>query len=96
MTMIDPKPAAEPATRRTYRFTVDVEAVLASGPGEGSAGPSWAKAGRHHGDLVGRLLNRPELLEGLLRSSAIDALGRARERLRTDRGWGRTPEQDLL
>jgi hypothetical protein len=95
-TMTDPKLAAEPATRRTYRITVDVEATLASGLGEGSAGPSWAEAGRHHGDLVGRLLDRPELLEGLLRSSAIDALGRAWEQLRTDRGWGRTPEQDIL
>ena len=94
-TMTDPRPAAEPATRRTYRITVDVEATLASGPGEGSTGPSWAEAGRHHGDLVGRLLDRPELLEGLLHSSAIDALGRAWEQLRTDRGWGRTPEQDI-
>jgi hypothetical protein len=95
-TMTDPKPAVEPATRRTYRFTIDVEATLASGPGEGWAGPSRAEAERHHGDLVGRLLDRPELLESLLRSSAIEALGRARERLRTDRGWGRTPEQDIL
>ena len=94
--MTDPKPPAEPATRRTYRFTVDIEATLASGPGEGSAGPSWAKAGRHHGDLLRRLLDRPELLENLLRSSAIEALGRAREQLRAGRGWGRTPEQDIL
>ena len=94
--MTDPKPPTEPATRRTYRFTVDIEATLASGPGEGSAGLSWAEAVRHHGDLVGRLLDRPELLESLLRSSAIEALGRAREQLRTDRGWGRTPEQAIL
>jgi hypothetical protein len=96
MTMTDPKPAAEPATRRMYRITVDVEVTLASGPGEVSAGPSWAEAGRHHGDLVGRLLDRPELMEALLRSSAIEALGGARERLRVEDGWGRTPEQDIL
>lgn len=97
--MTNSKPPAEPAIRRTYRLTVDVEATLASGPDEGSAGPSWSwgEAGRHHGDLViGRLLERPELLESLLRSSAIEALGRAREQLRTERGWGRTPEQDIL
>ena len=96
MTMTDPKSPAEPATRRTYRFTVDIEATLASGPGEGSAGLSWDEAVHHHGDLIGRLLDRPKLLEGLLRSSAIEALGRAREQLRTERGWGRTPEQDIL
>jgi hypothetical protein len=47
MTMTDRKPAAEPATRRTYRFTVDIEATLASGPVEGSAGPSWDEAVHH-------------------------------------------------
>jgi len=94
--MTDPKPAAGPATSRTYRFTIDVEAALASGPADPSSGLSWAEAARHHGDLVGRLLDRPELLEGLLRSSAIDALGRTRERLRTECGWGRTPEQGIL
>lgn len=69
--MTDPKLA----TRRTYRITVDVEVTLASGPDEGSAGASRAEARHHHGDLVGYLLDRPELLEGLPHSSAINALG---------------------
>ena len=95
-TTTDPKAASGPAARRTYRITVDVEAALAPGPGEWSVGPSWAEAARRHDDLVGRLLDRPELLESLLRSAAIEVLGRAWERLRAERGWGRTPEQGIL
>ena len=41
--MTEPKPATDPATRRAYRITVDVEATLASGPGERSAGPSQTR-----------------------------------------------------
>ena len=45
---------------------------------------------------MARLLARPELLEDMLRSSAIEALAEAQRALRNERGWGNTPEQGVL
>lgn len=90
-----PMPTRPVAASATYRFTIDVQAELYAEPGD-LAAPGGETGLAHHRALVEALMARPDLLDRLLRSSAIDALGgRAQEKLSTQ-GWGGMSEQDLL
>lgn len=80
--------------RRTFRFTVDVEAIITAEPCETRGnGP---KDKHYHQALVKQLLAHPQRLGQLLRSSAVDALVPAKKLLEAEYGWGRNTDQQVL
>jgi hypothetical protein len=81
--------------RKKFRVTLDVEATLAAGPRGGELPPA-PEIVPHTRALMELLKGRPELVDGLLRSRAVDAIKQAGKALEVERRQSGASEHELL
>ena len=81
--------------RKKFRVTLDVEATLAAGPRGGELPPA-PEIVPHTRALMELLKDRPELVDGLLRRRAVDAIKQAGKALEVERRQSGASEHELL
>ena len=92
----DPSESIEyPIVRKRFRVTIDVEATLAAGPRGGELPPA-PESVPHTRALMELLRAQPELVNGLLRSRAVEAVKQAGKALEIEHRQSGTSEHELL
>ena len=92
----DPSESIEyPIVRKRFRVTIDVEATLAAGPRGGELPPAPERV-PHTRALMELLRAQPELVNGLLRSRAVEAVKQAGKALEIEHRQRGTSEHELL
>lgn len=90
-----PESIEYPIVRKKFRVTIDVEATLAAGPRGGELPPA-PKSVPHTRALMELLQAQPELVDGLLRSRAVDAVKQAGKALEIEQRHSGASEHELL
>lgn len=84
-----------PIVRKKFRVTIDVEATLAAGPRGGELPPA-PESVPHTRALMELLQAQPKLVDGLLRSRAVDAVKQAGKALEIEHRQSGASEHELL
>lgn len=84
-----------PIVRKKFRITIDVEATLAAGPRGGELPPD-PESVPYTRALMELLQAQPELVDGLLRSRAVDAVKQAGTALAIEHRQSGASEHELL
>ena len=90
-----PESIEYPIVRKKFRVTIDVEATLAAGPRGGELSPA-PESVPHTRALMELLQAQPELVDGLLRSRAVDAVKQAGKELEIEHKQNGASEHELL
>ena len=89
------EPIEYPIVRKRFRVTIDVEATLAAGPRGGELPPD-PESVPHTRALMELLQAQPELVDGLLRGRAVDAVKQAGKALEIEHRQSGASERELL
>ena len=90
-----PESIEYPIVRKKFRVTIDVEGTLAAGP-RGRELPPAPESVPHTRALMELLQAQPEIMDGLLRSRAVDAVQQAGKALEIEHRQSGASEHELL